>query len=130
MPQVCSVGQVGAPLRGVCVLKLLLLSQELPWAVVIEELTGFSVQLFWSTVGTSSGGWRARFHPAPSGWCWEDMAFMEEQEEAAPVSLGSRLSYVPRWDFWPSVLTVSVRRLSQPVSGPWVCRGVVWVQDV
>lgn len=111
-------------------LKLLLLSQELPWAVVIEELTGFSVQLFWSTVGTSSGGWRARLHPAPSGWCWEDMAFMEEQEEAAPVSLGSRLSYVPRWDFWPSVLTVSVRRLSQPVSGPWVCRGVVWVQDV
>lgn len=55
---------------------------------------------------------------------------MEEQEEAASVSLGSRLSYVPRWDFWPSVLTVSVRRLSQPVSGPWVCRGVVWVQDV
>lgn len=35
---------------------------------------------------------QARLHPAPSGCCWEDVAFMEEQEEAAPVSLGSRLS--------------------------------------
>lgn len=30
---------------------------------------------------------------------------MEEQEEAAPVSLGSRLSSVPGWDLWPSVLS-------------------------
>lgn len=31
---------------------------------------------------------------------------MEEEEEAAPVSLGSGLSFVPGWDFWPSVLSV------------------------
>lgn len=58
------------------------------------------------------------------------MAFVEEEEEAAPVSLGSRLSFVPGWDFWPSVLSVGTRRLSQPASRPWVWWGLVWVQDV
>lgn len=95
------------------------------WAVAMEGLTGLSARLFWSTLGTSSGSWQARLHPAPSGWCWEDVAFMEEQEEAAPVPLGSGLSFVPGWDFWPSVLSVGSRRPHQDpgCGGDWCgCR--------
>lgn len=98
--------------------------------MAMEGLLGLSAQLFWSTLGTSSGGWQARLHPVPSGCCWEDVAFVEEQEEAAPASLGSGLSFVPGWDSWPSVLSVGTGRLSQPASRPWVWWGLVWVQDV
>lgn len=124
----CRTG--GCPTGGCLCAEAAGFTPGVTWAVAMEELMGLSAQLFWATVGTSSGGWQVRLHPAPSGWCWEDVACMEEQEEAAPVSLGSRLSFMPGWDSWPSVLSVGMRRLSQPASRPWVWWGLVWLQDV
>lgn len=130
MPQVCSVGQLGAPLGGVCVLKLLLLSEELPWAVAMEELMGFSGAAFLVHCWDKQWWLSSEASFCPFRLMLGGRGFHGRAEEAAPVSLGSGLSYVPGWDFWPSVLTVGMRRLSQPASGPWVCWGLVWVQDV
>lgn len=61
----CRMG--GSPTGGCLCAEAAGFTPGVTWAVAMEELMGLSAQLFWSTVGTSRDGWRARLHPAPSG---------------------------------------------------------------
>lgn len=82
---------MGALLVDVFLLKLMVLSWELLWAVASEAvgaLVGFSAQLFWSAFWTSGDGWYTRLHPAKTPLCsqrQEDMAFVEKWGAEAPV---------------------------------------------